>query len=279
MSVEINQDAATKLVAGISIPPRPAALADLMAERAKDEPDLQKVARLIGGDIGLSAAMLKAVNSPYFGLSRKVDSAFQAISMMGMKNVMNIVTGLMLRNAVGGKNVALDRFWENSQQNAMLSAWLAKRLPGISADEAYTFGLFHDCGIPILMQKFPDYKDTLFAANAADDTAFTLIEDQRHATNHATIGFLVAKTWLLPEMLCEAIRLHHDETIYTQPDSAEPRVRNLVSISRLAEHLNDTLLHLRDDSEWGRLGGLVLGHLGITDTELSDIKDDVGKMV
>ncbi len=279
MSVEISQTDADKLVAGISIPPRPAALAELMAERAKDEPDLQKVSRLIGGDIGLSAAMLKAVNSPYFGLTRKVDSAFQAISMMGMKNVMNIVTGLMLRNAVGGKNVALDRFWENSQQNAMLSAWLAKRLPGISSDEAYTFGLFHDCGIPILMQKFPDYKDTLFAANASDDTAFTLVEDQRHATNHATIGFLVAKAWFLPETICDAIRLHHDETIYTQPDSATPLVRNLISVARLAEHLNDTLLHMRDDSEWTRLGGHVLRHLGVTAAEMDDIKDDVSKMI
>lgn len=279
MSIEISQTDADKLVAGISIPPRPAALAELMAERAKNEPDLQKVSRLIGGDIGLAAAMLKAVNSPYFGLTRKVDSPFQAISMMGMKNVMNIVTGLMLRNAVGGKNVALDRFWENSQQNAMLSAWLAKRLPGISSDEAYTFGLFHDCGIPILMQKFPNYKDTLFAANASDDTAFTLIEDQRHATNHATIGFLVAKAWFLPESICDAIRLHHDETIYTQPDSVTPLVRNLISVARLAEHLNDTLLHMRDDSEWTRLGGHVLQHLGITATELDDIKDDVSKMM
>ena len=279
MAAEISQENVEKLVGGINIPPRPTVLLELMEERGKDEPDLQKVARLIASDVALSAAMLKTVNSPFFGLRKKMDSVVQAVTMMGLKNVTNIVTGLMLRIAIGGKNVTLDRFWDSADQVATLCAFLAKRLPGISSDEAHTYGLFQDCGIAILMQKFPDYKDTLFAANANDDTLFTDVEDQRHSTNHATIGYLMAKGWNLPGNICEGIMRHHDITIYTMPNSIQPQIRTLIALTRLAEHLRETILRMLGDHQWEKMGGYVLDALGINEAEFDDIKEEVARLV
>ena len=279
MTVEIEQEDIEKLLGGITIPPRPTVLIELMEERNRDEPNLQKMARLIASDVGLSAAMMKTVNSPFFGMRKKIESVPQAVTVMGIKNTVNIVTGLMLRTAISGKNINLDRFWDSADQVAMLCTFLAKRLPGISGDEAHTYGLFHDCGIPILMQKFPDYKDTLFAANANDDELFTTVEDQRHATNHATVGYLMAKTWHLPATLYEAILRHHDITIYTMPDSIQPRIRTLIALGRLAEHLRETLLRMLGDHGWEKTGSHVLNALGISAAELDDIKEEVSQMV
>ncbi len=99
---------------------------------------------------------MKSANSPFFALRRKVQSVQQAVAVLGLRNLLKIVYGVVLKQSLGGADAPqMARFWERSNYNAVVSAYLAGRLPGISSDDAYTFGLFHDAGISILMQKFP----------------------------------------------------------------------------------------------------------------------------
>lgn len=78
---------------------------------------MRKIAQLIGKDIALSAAMLKLVNSPFFGLSRKIDSPQQAVAILGLGNVTGIVTGLSLKSSLGG-GLNLERFWDSADRVA-----------------------------------------------------------------------------------------------------------------------------------------------------------------
>jgi len=48
--------------------------------------------------------------------------------------------------------------------------------PTTTPDEAYTLGLFHDCGIPILMEKYDDYAQTIQSAYNAEGIRITQIE-------------------------------------------------------------------------------------------------------
>lgn len=71
---------------------------------------------------------------------------------------------------------------------ARLSGWLAQKLgPAIktSADLAYTFALFRDAGILLMLNRYPDYYTTLEEANNYPERLFTQIEEDRHATSHA----------------------------------------------------------------------------------------------
>lgn len=275
MVAELRTEDAEKILKGISIPPRPTVLAKFMQESSKPDPDFARIGSLISSDVSLSAAMLKTVNSPYFGLRQKITSVSQAVIMMGLKNVVNIVSGLVLRKAIGGKGISLERFWDSSERVANFSAYLAKKLPGTIRDEAYTFGLFHNCGIPLLMQRFPDYMETLKIANTTRDKSFLEVEDERHSTNHAVVGHLMAKNWLLPDTISEAILHHHNFSILAEEGSVSGKVQTLVAVTCLAEHLNNTLERLRDDPEWERVGQLVLDYLGFSNDELEDIKEDI----
>ena len=75
-----------RTVLELGIPPCPKILLDLSAEVRKEEPDLQRIERLVSGDVGLSAALIKTVNSPFYGLRSKVHSVMQAIHMLGLSN-------------------------------------------------------------------------------------------------------------------------------------------------------------------------------------------------
>ena len=133
--MEINLQEAEKLLKGIAIPPRPAILDDVNREASKDEPNFGKIAQLIGQDVGLSAAMLKTVNSPLFGLSKRVSSVQQAVALLGIRNTVNIITGLALKASMSGNKLPrLERFWDSAALEAMVSACIASQLPGAHAD-------------------------------------------------------------------------------------------------------------------------------------------------
>jgi HD-like signal output (HDOD) protein len=271
---QIDSQVAENILKSIHIPPCPGVVMALMEEARLPEVDFAKLAKLISGDVSLAASMLKTANSPFFALRNKVSSVQQAVSVLGLKNLIQIVTGSALHNALGGDKIAMERFWDRSSFTAVVASHMAARLRGVSRDDAYTLGLFHDCGIPILMQKFPDYKAKLAASNQAAELVIA-IEDQHYATNHAVVGNMLARNWYLPEHISQAILVHHDHTIFTQPDDrATPTVCVLVAITLVAEHIVATFLEMPDDAEWHVGGQAAQDYLGLNPDELADITED-----
>ena len=110
--VDLTQQEAEKILAGVTIPPRPAVVNAVLEERAKAEPDLRRIAQLVATDVSLAAAVLKTINSPFFGLRRQVTSIEHGVNMLGMKNIGSLVMSLSLRNSVPAQG--LDRFWDEA---------------------------------------------------------------------------------------------------------------------------------------------------------------------
>lgn len=272
---DLSNAEAEKLIASVSIPPRPSAVAAVMEEQHSADPNMGRIAKLIAGDVGLSAAMIKTINSPFYGLRNKVTDIDRAVSMLGMKNVVSLVTSLSLRNAVPTQG--LDRFWDSAARTALLAAYLAKHLGGAVKEDAHLFGLFHDAGIPLMMRRFENYKDTLKQANMEPSRAFTDVEDERHGTNHAAVGSLLATSWQLPEHMRHAIALHHDLGVYQSSLPVESL--NLIAIVHLAEHIESTHSRLSGDAEWDKMGAATLAHLMLGDDQLEEVSRDARDML
>lgn len=260
-------------VRNLSIPPRPEIVSVIFEEMSRDEPDLGRVSRKISSDPGLSAAMLKAVNSPAFGLSRKMTSVPQAIDYLGARNVANIATGLAIRHSLGGGASANHRrFWDMAEKTAIVCATFARMLRGIAPDEAYTFGLFHDCGIPLLMRQFPRYETTLAHANSSEDASFADIEQADVGTHHGAVGYFLTRSWQLPDDFCRAVLWHHDTEVFEDRSVDEP-VRNFVGIIHIAEHLLNRALCEATSTEWARFRGYVLTHFGLSEEDFFSLAD------
>lgn len=273
MDTELSLEGIDALLNGVTIPPRPSLLVSLDAELKSDSPNPKVVEALITKDVGVSAAMLRTLNSPLFGLSRKVGSVLQAVQLLGMRNVRNVVTGLMLRNAAGG-GASLERFWDSAEQVASINVLVCGLLPRVPREECYTFGLFRDCGIPMLMQRFPDYRETLRLA-AGDPRPMTEVEDERHGTSHAAVGHVIGRVWGLSDTVRAAILHHHEVDLFASADDTHPMSHTLVAINILAEHLNDTAQRMREDRQWARHGNEVLDYLGLSNTDYTDLREHV----
>ena len=257
------------LIGSISIPPRPALLTEVQKEMAADEPDVGRVSRIVGQDVAMSAAVLRAVNSPFYALAREASTLDHAISLLGLRQFGALVTGFALRRSVSGDSAALTRFWDVSTKRSYALSRLARGLRGVEADVAQSFGLFCDVGIPLLMQRISDYGATLKAANQSETVPFTEVERAAHHTDHALIGALMARTWGLPRVVCDAIRLHHDYSVFQDPQ-VDASVQRLIAMGLLAELAIQRFARLNASVEWAKGGEPALGALVLGDADVED---------
>lgn len=271
---ELSRQDAEALVASIGIPPRPAVVLTVMDEKSKDNPDMKLIVAAISRDVGVAAALLKAINSPFFGLRTPVQSILQAVSLLGLNRVATLVNSLALKTTLNAQGI--ERFWDQSARTAMVCAWLARKM-GHDVDGAHLFGLFRDAGMPLLMKRFRDYKDTLRSANSSLDLLFTEIEDHRHGTNHAVIGAILARNWHLPMVVHDAIQRHHDPEIFS--GDADTGVKNLIALAHLAGQIE--CLHSRntDDNEWLRFAEPVKTWLMLDASDVAELAEETGSLL
>lgn len=273
MIKELDLEQAKALVQGINIPVRPAVLQKIMEIQEDVNSDLAQVAKAISSDVSLSAGVLKTVNSPLYGLKNKISSIQQATSLLGLNNVMNLVISISMRLEIKGHfNVAVERFWDTANDVALISAGIAKHLGTVSADEAYTLGLFHDCGIPLLIMKDDGYIDVLKEANATTDKIFTQVEEEAIATNHTVVGYYVAKSWRIPERICLGILNHHEPDMLNSDDH---KLNGLIANLKMAESISHSARRLSDNPEWERIQDYVFHYLQISEKDFFEIKEDL----
>lgn len=272
---------AEDLVRTIGIPPCPRILTDIVREMGTDEPDFPKIGALISADVGLAASMLKTVNSPYYGMPVKATSVQKALALMGLRNVAQLVTALLLRQAFPSDRTGImEGFWEASTKIATVTAHLARQIKGIDRDEVYTFGLFRDCGFPVMLQAFADYPQIYEAADK--DDAFSPDEFERDTLgiDHADIGASLAASWHLPQHICLAIRWHHDlKTLRGERKDVPPPSSRLIALALVAEYAYRNRNEPESFADWTRLGDAALACSGLSADNLPRIIGEVRELL
>ena len=285
MPPELSSEQISLALQGISVPPQPQIMVDLQMEQYMPDPDLEVIAGLIAQDPGLSGALLKIVNSPYYGLSNKIASIRRAVTVLGSRTVINLINAQSIKGEMTDDTiVTLNRFWDTAQDVAMTSLTLAKRTGTQALDEAYALGLFHDCGIPLMLKRFPDYMRVLEQgyANAGTGSRVVDTENRHFNTTHAVVGYYTAKSWRLPVHLTEAIANHHNAlAIFSDDSSRNSQLKNLLAILKMAEHIcasHTVLGNQREDHEWDSIRHLVLDYIGLSDYDFDNLKESIREL-
>lgn len=265
------EDQAEKVAREIGIPPCPGTLTSVVREMRRDEPDLRKLSDLLGSDVALSATMLKTVNSPFYGLKTKAGTIQQALSILGLRAGVNLVTGLLLRQAFPvGASRLMEDFWDRSMRLAAASAALAPRLKCCNRDQAHTFALFRDCGLAVMIRKFPMYEDIVDCSAADPGQPITEVENIRYSVDHARIGYALARSWFLPETIGRAILHHHDLAQIASGRIALPmESARLVALGLLAEQVCAIHSSRPPCFDWAMGEGVVLDSFGLDEADIA----------
>jgi HD-like signal output (HDOD) protein len=265
-----------RFIVEIGIPPCPDILVQFMEETSKEDPDYHHLTTIISADVALSAGLIKTANSAYFGAKQRARSVREALAILGLRAASRAIAGVVLRHAFPN-SLVIERFWDSSTRVARLSGWMAQqlKLPEITPEDAFTFGLFRDCGIPVLLRHSAGYEKILFEANNDTKQSFTFIEDLSMPTNHAIVGGILAEDWRLPSELYLAIRQHHELTLLNIEETRLPLLsRRLIAVSQFSEHILQRQLGLSFTQEWPKLGEACLQLLNISEEDLDQIYED-----
>lgn len=276
MQIDMNQ--AEKDMRHFHVPPSPAVLLEIQQLAASGHADAEDYAHSISKDVALTGMLLKTINSPLFALTRKILDVEQAIVLLGIARVEKLVTYIELRRALTGKAcISLEKFWDNTMDLASLMLMLPKFLkinsPAIKED-CFTIGLFRDCGIPLMAMRFDDYRQVLIEANSHPEVVFTDFEEKPYQTNHAVVGYFLARSWHLPDLICELILRHHDTTLMHDKAVSEWH-QDLYAMSKIAANIHSHIRYGDPSSEWLLDQDVAMARFNLSDMDYRDLQQDV----
>lgn len=277
----MSQEQVDAILRGATIPSPPQVIVDLQMEMAMPDPDLNAMATLISGDAGLAGGVLKTINAGIYGGGGEITSISKAVMMLGMNTLMRIINTLSLRNEMMNMEdipdrlfAAMNGFWDSASDVAHTSVLIAQRLSFSRPDHAYALGLFHNVGIPLLMLKYDNYAEVMRESYEKPSPRIVDTENRLMDTNHAVVGFFVARAWRLPTHLCNLISQHHNVEIFQDPGIPDSEDKTLLAILKMAEHVSGLYRCIGgqpNNLEWNQAGKSILEYLGLSSVDFDDI--------
>jgi putative nucleotidyltransferase with HDIG domain len=145
-------------------------------------------------------------------LSRRVDNIVEAVKMVGIKGVRNLLYTHGTQKILNQKYQEMRNLWQHSYQTAFYAFNLAKsfRKRKDILDDVYVGGILHDLGQIIVASLHPDLLDRIKNYCREKGISSKMLESFSVGMAHAEVGAMIAKKWNFPEQLVEAIRFHHN---------------------------------------------------------------------
>ncbi len=260
----VDQSVLDDISQGFTVPAQPALMLELLKLMAEPNPDINAISSAISKDIAVSAAILKTINSPLYGLNRTVTDIKMSVNYIGILGVVLLVTESLLKKSFDPKSCSIDLepFWLLTSEIANMATKLGQRFkPHIVNDKFFSLGLFHACGIPVMAMKYNDYQSLLDEALTTPEIALTDIEEKKYSFNHATIGYYVASSWRLPKDVCQIILQQHDRHYLNSLNGSE--TQDLFAVLKLSEHLASLKYLDCGSTDWAYVEEKVLTILAI----------------
>ncbi|MBA2482611.1 MAG: HDOD domain-containing protein [Planctomycetes bacterium] len=188
-----------------SLPSMPNAYGQVIAELQSAQPSLQRIARIIGDDIGMSAKILQLVNFSMFRGGNAVVSPVEATMSLGVENMRSLVLIARVFDQTEEPTEMLAQ-WQHGRLVGSIAKAIAiaeKRRPE-EAELCYTAGMLHDCGRLVLCARLETGPMTGPVTRDLTNT-----ERTRFGAAHPEIGAYLLGLWGLPFQIVEAVAHHH----------------------------------------------------------------------
>ncbi|GMO33200.1 MAG: hypothetical protein Ta2F_09090 [Termitinemataceae bacterium] len=174
--------------------------------------ELTDIARHISTDPAMTADILKIVNSVHYIMSKRVDNISEAVRILGIKGIKNLLYSYGTQQILGDDTQEKKNLWDHCYRCAFYAYNLVKNFSPEKTiiDDAYVGGILHDMGKIVFDNTHPDLANKMKSFCTDKNIPDVTFEDVCSGVNHAEIGGLIAEKWNFPENLVAAIRYHHD---------------------------------------------------------------------
>jgi HD-like signal output (HDOD) protein len=193
----------------MNIPPLPAVAMKVMSfDSTNPTGGSEELEKIIGPDKAITADIMKIANSAYYGRAGSIQTLKDAITLLGMKTVKNLV--ILQASKKYTKDLKDPIYQKVLQELPILSSLIAfdlttplnlKKL----REEVFIASLLRKIGMTILaLNNTSSYKAILESSNT-DPRSILELEMNAYSTNHLLIGIKVFKLWNMPVQLQEVV--------------------------------------------------------------------------
>jgi putative nucleotidyltransferase with HDIG domain len=193
----------------LELPSPPAVVQRLHELFSREEISGHDIARVVETDQSFTARVLRLVNSPFYGFTRRIVSVEEAITMLGINSIKQLLLTTSLLNTfkTGKQTSTLSNFWSHSLGVAVIARRLAFRFDKDTQSEVFLGGILHDIGRLVFLKFEPERFDQFYVGQESvtgidSEAAFFGIDHQK-------IGETLARKWNFPENICSIISYHH----------------------------------------------------------------------
>lgn len=170
------------------------------------------LAEIISQDPGLTAFLLRMVNSAFYSLPMQIDTISRAVTVVGVNQLSTLAVGtsvMSLFKDVPAEVLDMEQFWKHSVACGLIARRLCRITGQGDPERAFVAGLLHDIGQLILLQADPERATAVHSHARAKDALLFDEEKKLLGFDHATLGGMMLRKWNFPYVLVSAVLDHH----------------------------------------------------------------------
>jgi putative nucleotidyltransferase with HDIG domain len=259
-----------------SFPSMPATGAKMLRMLEDPETTVDEIEDVLRRDPGLTGNVLKLANSAYFGIPSRVASTRQAVLLLGLKKLIQLVIASCVNGVmdkpVPGYNMAPGNLWRHSIAVSIASEALAKGKKNLEIEDIFTPALLHDIG-KLILGHFVKEDQAAIEKIANQGVPYVVAENMVLGTDHAEIGAQILTQWSFPCDVVDAVRWHHDPDFPEKPGSAI----DIVYLANLLCQTDGT--GNENETDCAELSPAVIERLGLEIGQIDEIKTSVAQWV
>lgn len=248
----------------------------------------RELEEILSDDVAMAARVLRIANSAMYSFPSRVDTISQAATIIGYKQLNNIVLACSVINMFKGlpqDMVDMESFWRHSISCAVGSRILASHRQAANIEQYFTAGLLHDIGRLIIFVELPKQAAEILDKSKTTSTPMHKLEQEVLGFDHAKLGGMLLSSWKLPKRLVDSVGYHHvpSRSHDYMAETSVVHVADIISHAMKYGESGERLVPELNSAAWQSLGlsvdvvATVLDQVIVQSSELEkNILDDAG---
>jgi HD-like signal output (HDOD) protein len=200
------------------------------------------IALVISKSPGLSALLLRIVNSAFYGFPSRIDSVARAVTIIGSKEVSALAVGIITMEVFTDipKTVFdMQAFTHHSLACGVIARIVAAGGNIRNTEQMFVSGLLHDIGRLVIFKYFPQQAAFMLSERSTGEGSLYDREKAVMGFRHTDIAADLFEKWKFPVTLIQNVVFHH------RPSAAQDPAKAAVI------HLSDMIAHSLGEGKSG----------------------------
>lgn len=215
------------------LPSLPGQILDVLEEITRTSAMNYNIVQMIQYDPAIALKILKIANTPLYGFPSKISSLQQAVGLVGMSAVKNIIltTAVLERfrdNGVVDNETDYPKLWLHMSVSGALAGCLGGLIPGLERDVCFTAGLIHDTGKIALLVNFPETFKEIMRRAASEKVSLIQAERETIGFSHSDVAAEMMGAWGLPQQLIQAVGM----CSYPDNEDTDNKMTAVISLAK-----------------------------------------------